>query len=116
MAIHTSERNGDVSAGRFLEVMGRGRLSEAGNGPSERIAVPCVLGILEDRPPRVAGQALELPTVILERHPIAGDDGLENLLRLEELFAHDAVERRPLTRCAALTRSGGKTSHGTNGR
>ena len=97
MTRHALERDRDVRLRRALQIALRGRQMEILDRPDEGRAVARVVGMLQDDPARIVRETLQLAAVSFEGNPVAGDDGLEDLLRVTQFLAHDVVQGRPLT-------------------
>ena len=97
MALDAAQRNRGVRLRCLVEITLHGRGVKVLDGLFERHATLGVLGILQDGPPGVLRQVLQLSTLSFEPDPVAGDDRLENLLRASQLFPHDSIQWRALT-------------------
>ena len=97
MTRHALERDRDVLLRRSLQIALRCSQMEILDRPDEGRAVARVVGVLQDDPSRIARETLQLAAVSFEGSPVARDDGLEDLLGVTQLLAHDVIQGRSLT-------------------
>src|SRR6516225_2569489 len=106
MALHATQRDGDVGFWRRFQIARRGGSMKRAHSVAKLIALLRVLRILEDRPPWIVRQVEQISAARLEIRPAAGHDCLQDLLRHLELLSHDAIRGRSLSGRGSRARQG----------